>query len=148
MDFDEYQKGVMRTWSPDNDLAYIGLGLTGEAGEVSDLIKKALYHGIILNEDKLIEELGDVLYHIAAAADYLGINMEEIAWRNNRKLNARYPDGFVSGGGNRDCERCSKCGQVDSMPGGKPCACWELPSPKFFIINRVEEDESNRNEEV
>jgi NTP pyrophosphatase (non-canonical NTP hydrolase) len=51
--------------SPGNDkLAYLGLGLAGEAGEVAEAIKKLLRDGK-LNQDHFVEELGDVVYYWA-----------------------------------------------------------------------------------
>lgn len=69
-------------------------GLTGEAGEVADLIKKHVFHGHELDRNKLAKELGDVLWYIAAFCKDLGLDMEQIAQGNIDKLKARYPEGF------------------------------------------------------
>lgn len=46
------------------------LGLVGESGEVCDLVKKHVLHGHALDREKLIKELGDVLwYNIALRLD-------------------------------------------------------------------------------
>ena len=47
-----------------------------------------------LDKDKMIEELGDVLWYIFEGARVLGIDASEIAERNVIKLSKRYPDGF------------------------------------------------------
>ena len=95
----EYQKAAMRT-NPEKDLeknlVNAALGLCGETGEVADLIKKWKNQGHSLDEDKLIEELGDVMWYIALAADSLGYTLSEIASKNIRKLKIRYPYGFDS----------------------------------------------------
>lgn len=70
------------------------LGISGEAGEVTDYIKKVAFHGHELDKDKLVKEIGDVLWYAALLADTIGINLEEIAIRNIDKLKIRYPEGF------------------------------------------------------
>ena len=99
MTFAEYQAGVMRTASGMNYEKYgalmnAALGITGEGGEVADLIKKATFQGHSLDCEHLIEELGDCLYYIALAADGLGTTLESIAEYNNAKHKKRYPNGF------------------------------------------------------
>lgn len=96
--FDDYAALAMRTanprLTPDQRLANVGLGLTGEAGEVADTIKKHLHQGHSLDRESIVKELGDVLWYVAEGADYLNIPMAEIAKRNVDKLKARYPAGF------------------------------------------------------
>jgi NTP pyrophosphatase (non-canonical NTP hydrolase) len=72
------------------------LGLVGESGEVVDLIKKHVYHGHPLDSDKLLKELGDVLWYVAALATALDVELSEVAAKNIAKLTARYPEGFSS----------------------------------------------------
>lgn len=70
------------------------LGLTGEAGEVADILKKHLRDGKPIDRLHLIEELGDCLFYIARILDVFGASMEEAMEMNQRKLNVRYPSGF------------------------------------------------------
>lgn len=72
------------------------LGLTGEAGEVADLVKKMTAHGHEWDRERLADELGDVLWYLAEAASALEMSLEEIAAMNVAKLKARYPEGFSS----------------------------------------------------
>ena len=106
MTFDEYQMGVMKTWNleqPARDQTINGaLGITGEAGEFADLIKKEIFHGEVFDPAKKLKELGDVMYYLTICAYRAGYTLEEVAVANNKKLAARYPDGFVKGGGQRD----------------------------------------------
>ncbi len=88
----EYQTLALRTtvdrcWN----LANAGLGLTGESGEAAELIKKHLFQGHELNSERLVEELGDVLWYIALTAEILGVGLEDIARKNIEKLKKRYP---------------------------------------------------------
>ena len=98
MHFDEYQQLAARTLGRDRtheqQLANAALGLTGEAGEVAEVIKKHLFHGTPLNQDALAKELGDCLWYIGAFATVLGLSMDDFAERNIEKLRKRYPDGF------------------------------------------------------
>lgn len=77
------------------------MGLCGEAGECIDVVKKTMFQQHELETDKLIEELGDVLWYCAELACGLGVTLEEVAQRNIDKLRRRYPEGF-------DAER-SRC---------------------------------------
>ncbi|MGM9857954.1 MAG: nucleoside triphosphate pyrophosphohydrolase family protein [Bacilli bacterium] len=69
------------------------LGLAGESGECADIVKKHLFQGHDLNQEKLMDELGDVLWYIAITAKGLGYSLEDIAKHNYDKLSARYPLG-------------------------------------------------------
>jgi NTP pyrophosphatase (non-canonical NTP hydrolase) len=98
--FTQYQKISQRTaghlngGDPRLNLGISTLGLVGESGEVSEIIKKHLGHGHEINIDKVTKELGDVLWYISDIAAQLGISLEDIAAKNIEKLKARYPEGF------------------------------------------------------
>lgn len=70
------------------------LGLSGEVGETNDMIKKWIFHGHDLDDDKLAKEIGDILWYVALMCHSLGWDMEEIMQLNIDKLKARYPQGF------------------------------------------------------
>ncbi|MCB1024636.1 MAG: nucleoside triphosphate pyrophosphohydrolase family protein [Acidobacteria bacterium] len=97
MNFEEYQKEASSTaLYPKrlNNLEYPTLGLTGEAGEVANIVKKIQrdFGGVINDEIrlKLQDELGDVLWYISACADELGLTLSEIAEYNVGKLAKRH----------------------------------------------------------
>ena len=100
--FTQYQKAALRTanrgaWRSENDqLNNAALGLSGEGGEVADIVKKFLYQGHDLEKDKLKDEAGDVLWYLALLADALGLTLEQIAERNIEKLEKRYPVAFAA----------------------------------------------------
>jgi NTP pyrophosphatase (non-canonical NTP hydrolase) len=98
MNFADYQELAARTLGRDRtheqQLANAALGLTGEAGETAEIIKKHLFHATPLDQDALMKELGDCLWYIAAFATNLGLSLDDIAERNIEKLRKRYPDGF------------------------------------------------------
>lgn len=82
-------------------LTYVALGLAGEAGELANQVKKILRddEGRLTAEraDKLIDELGDVLWYVAEFATVLDVQLNDVAIRNLRKLHKRAEDGTVKG---------------------------------------------------
>lgn len=76
-------------------IPHCALGLTGEAGEVADLIKKSQYAGGSLDIPKLEEELGDVLWYLQALCNFCGLTIEQLATLNIQKLTARRPDDYT-----------------------------------------------------
>jgi NTP pyrophosphatase (non-canonical NTP hydrolase) len=95
---DNYQQAAARTMNPrltDNErLLDAAAGVAEEAGEVLAHVRKHLYQDRALDKEKLAEELGDVLWCVAATATASGLSLEEIATRNTQKLEARWPDGM------------------------------------------------------
>lgn len=98
MDFREYQEKAGRTVNPalteNEQLINAALGLSGEAGEFAEVVKKWRFQEHDFDRDKAIKELGDVLWYLNLGAVSLGINLEEIAERNILKLQQRYPERF------------------------------------------------------
>lgn len=82
-------------------LAYATLGLTGEAGELANKVKKILRgdpRGWDTRE-AMISELGDVLWYVAALAAELGISLDDVATLNLAKLSERANQGTIKGDG-------------------------------------------------
>lgn len=75
--------------------ANYALGLSGEAGETSDYIKKVIFHGHPFDRDKLVKELGDIMHYASGVATLFNIDMEEVLDKNIEKLQKRYPNGFT-----------------------------------------------------
>lgn len=95
----EYQKEAMRTASTlsKKELLINGvMGLNGEAGECIDVVKKHLFQGHTLDDDKLLDELSDVLWYAAVTAESIGKTLDDVMEHNKAKLRKRYPDGFDS----------------------------------------------------
>lgn len=70
------------------------LGLTGEAGEVSDLIKKGIFHEKGIDLEHLKKELGDCAWYLAMICDACGFTLDDVMQTNIDKLKERYPEGF------------------------------------------------------
>lgn len=72
------------------------LGLTAEAGEFTEVVKKILLQGKPYDEDNIFHmkrELGDICWYIAQACMALDTTFDEIIEMNVEKLKARYPGG-------------------------------------------------------
>lgn len=110
MKLNEYQDTASTT-ATFSDLAvdplvYVALGLTGEAGEVAEKVKKMIRNdGGVLSDDKkdaIKYELGDVLWYLSQMARVLGFTLEEVAQANIAKLADRKARGVLkSEGDNR-----------------------------------------------
>jgi len=75
------------------------LGISAEAGEFTEIVKKILLQGKPYNEDNVFHmkrELGDICWYIAQACMALDTNFEEILEMNYQKLSTRYPEGTFS----------------------------------------------------
>jgi NTP pyrophosphatase (non-canonical NTP hydrolase) len=72
------------------------LGMSAEAGEFTEVVKKIILQGkpyTIDNQFHMKRELGDICWYIAQALMALDTNFEEILEMNYEKLSARYPEG-------------------------------------------------------
>lgn len=104
--FSEYQSAAGETAVyPEHGLGsnmalmYLALGLTGEAGEVAEKIKKMVRDGGLLDLDAIIAELGDVLWYLSQMANELGLGLAHVAGKNIDKLQDRYERKAISGSG-------------------------------------------------
>jgi len=77
-------------------LLHAGMGLSTEAGEFLDALKKHIFYGKELDRVNLAEEMGDVFWYCAIVASELGINFEEVMAKNIEKLKARYREKFTA----------------------------------------------------
>ena len=93
VDYDHKEAVTIYGHDP-GELLYGALGLTGEAGEVADSIKKVIFHGHKSDYEALVKELGDVCWYIALLCHAIGVPLEEVMSRNIEKLEKRYPEGF------------------------------------------------------
>lgn len=73
----EYQEVAKRTLGNATG-GNIIMGIFGEVGEIVDYLKKVLYHGHELDKDKLVEELGDWTWYVAAAFSINELSMDSI----------------------------------------------------------------------
>ena len=72
------------------------LGLSAEAGEFTEVVKKIILQGKPYNEDNVFHmkrELGDICWYLAQACMALDTTFDEVIEMNVDKLKARYPGG-------------------------------------------------------
>mgnify|MGYP003343011533 FL=1 len=72
------------------------LGMSAEAGEFTEVVKKIILQGKSYNEENVFHlkrELGDICWYLAQACMALDTNFEEVLQMNYEKLSARYPEG-------------------------------------------------------
>lgn len=81
------------TLSRNIDILHGAMGISGEAGEIMDMIKKTLFYRKPLDVSKLIEECGDLLWYMAILLDVIGGDFEEVMEKNIEKLRKRYNNG-------------------------------------------------------
>ncbi|HXT14484.1 MAG TPA: MazG nucleotide pyrophosphohydrolase domain-containing protein [Gemmatimonadaceae bacterium] len=102
MDLDAYVISARRTINPALDerdrTLDAAAGLAEEAAEVLGLVRKRAFQNRDVSRERLVEELGDVLWCLAITADSLGVSLDEVAKANVEKLQARHPDGFAARG--------------------------------------------------
>lgn len=105
MELNEYQKAALETaiYPESQKIIYPTLGLTGEAGEVSDKVKKVLRdnNGEFSPErrEQIALELGDVAWYLAVCAHDIGYSLEDICKKNIAKLLSRKQRGRINGSG-------------------------------------------------
>lgn len=104
MEFNEYQKAARETaiYPSEQGLIYTALGLTGEAGEVAEKVKKMIRDDIKLDskqQGKIARELGDVLWYVANMAHEIGITLDTVAKANLSKLSSRKDRNVLKGDG-------------------------------------------------
>jgi len=78
------------------DLLHMAVGVSGEAGELLDAVKKAVIYNKEMDLENVIEELGDLEFYMSKIRQIVGITREEILKHNIDKLSIRYAKGKYS----------------------------------------------------
>lgn len=98
MEIKEYQEKAQRTLNTESSqkdtITNMCLGISGETGEVIDMIKKHIFHGHEIDTYKLEKEIGDVMWYLTNLATQFNLNMSHVLDTNIKKLENRYPEGF------------------------------------------------------
>jgi len=104
--FYDYHRKARETATYPNlgdNLWYPALGLSGEAGEVAEKVKKIHrdHKGKVTPALRLaiVKELGDVLWYIANMCSELDVSLAGVAWENLRKLKSRKDRDKICGEG-------------------------------------------------
>ena len=72
------------------------VGMSAEAGEFTEVVKKIIFQGKPVNEENMFHlkrELGDIMWYVAQACMALEVSFDEVIERNVKKLEKRYPGG-------------------------------------------------------
>ncbi len=80
------------------ELAYLALGLSGEAGEVAEKIKKFIRDGE-LDPVAVVKELGDVFWYLTQLCQAMGTAPSDVLIGNAKKLADRELRGKLKGSG-------------------------------------------------
>ncbi len=82
---------ILASLTPEKcDLWHMATGVSGEAGELSDAVKRAAIYNKELDRENVIEELGDLEFYMEGIRQNLGITREETLDHNIEKLGKRY----------------------------------------------------------
>lgn len=74
----------------DAHLMHMAIGISGEAGELLDAIKKQVIYRKDLDRENVLEELGDLEFYMEGIRQGLGITREQCLEANIAKLGKRY----------------------------------------------------------
>ena len=105
LQFSDYCKAAASTDRYPNECKpwVYALGLTGEAGELADKIKKVYRDkgGVFKQEEReaIVKELGDVLWYLTRLGATLGFSLEQIAEITVETLADRAKRGKIGGSG-------------------------------------------------
>lgn len=117
MDLNQYQEKAMTTCMPSSEnFSYMFLNLVGEVGEFASKVAKAIRKGqaqicksklsrigdtdtLVIQEEELKKEAGDILWQLSGLCSVMGWSLEEIAQINLDKLAARKAVGTIDGNG-------------------------------------------------
>jgi NTP pyrophosphatase (non-canonical NTP hydrolase) len=72
------------------------IGLSAEAGEFMEIVKKAIFQGKPMNDENIFHikrELGDIIWYWVNSCRALGLDPNDVIVENVRKLESRYPGG-------------------------------------------------------
>ena len=107
MNSNDYIKNALKTESQNFDeiesrlkskkmlqTLHAAMGVSTEAGELLDAVKKHVYYGKKLDEVNMLEEVGDLFWYLAILADELGFDFKQAMEKNINKLQARYGEKF------------------------------------------------------
>lgn len=76
-------------------IVHMAMGMSGEAGELLDSVKKTVIYNKPIDRENIIEELGDMYWYMTGMMDYLGVTIQDVVEANVDKLRKRYPDAYT-----------------------------------------------------
>lgn len=76
-------------------LLHVGIGMATEAAEILDQLKKHIFYGKPLDEERFFSDMGDSSWYERIGCDVLGRELSDMYERNIRELKARFPEKFT-----------------------------------------------------
>ena len=73
-------------------ILHMAVGVSGEAGELLDTVKKHCVYQKQLDINNVIEEAGDILFYLTGMLNELGLTINDCMEANVEKLSKRYPE--------------------------------------------------------
>jgi NTP pyrophosphatase (non-canonical NTP hydrolase) len=78
------------------NILHMAVGISGEAGELLDAVKKAVIYNKALDVENVIEEIGDLEFYLSGLREALYISRDSTLIANMQKLSKRYSDAKYS----------------------------------------------------
>jgi NTP pyrophosphatase (non-canonical NTP hydrolase) len=91
----EYEKLKNQLLPPQQHILHAHMGISSEAGEIGDCIKKHFIYNQPFDFDNMLEECGDLLWYISLMVSACGGTLEQVMEANITKLQIRYPEKFT-----------------------------------------------------
>lgn len=86
---------IIESLTPEKaDLLHMAVGVSGEAGELLDAVKKHVIYNKPLDKENVKEELGDIEFYLEKLRQNVGLTREECIKGNIEKLGKRYANGY------------------------------------------------------
>jgi NTP pyrophosphatase (non-canonical NTP hydrolase) len=77
-------------------ILHMAVGVSGEAGELLDAVKKHCIYQKQINLENVIEEAGDIIFYLTGLLNELDVSLEDCINANTAKLSRRYSSGSYS----------------------------------------------------
>jgi len=88
---------IVRQLTPQQaHLLHMAVGVSGEAGELLDVVKKHCVYQKQIDIPHIIEEAGDILFYLTGLLNELDLSLEDCIDANREKLSRRYASGRYS----------------------------------------------------
>lgn len=85
---------ICKEFTPEKtDMLHAAIGISGEAGELLDAVKKHVIYNKPLDRENVIEELGDLEFYMEQMRQRICVTSEECIQANMDKLSKRYSNG-------------------------------------------------------
>lgn len=90
-DYSDFVAALMKQMGTSTlNILHAAVGISGEAGELLDAVKKHWAYEKPLDKENVIEELGDLEFYMQALRNEIGVPRSFIIEANRKKLSKRY----------------------------------------------------------